>query len=223
MIEVEGWTELRREHLVRGASIRELSRRTGHSRKPSAERFALIYAALSRPVPLEPAGPQPTAGRSGDGRVGLASGTPQGVQQGAGRPHLRDAPADRLLSPRGRRRRRPGHFRGRGDRAHGATEHERWNEERRRDGWAWAVERKRTPHLVPQSELPDEVKDYDRETVRDIPAYLTNVGPEVRRGQYRPQDPHLSDPRQGRTRRRVGEPGELGGTRRPNGDYFRGK
>ncbi len=32
MIEVEHWAELRREHFVRGTSIRELAKRTGLSR-----------------------------------------------------------------------------------------------------------------------------------------------------------------------------------------------
>jgi transcriptional regulator with XRE-family HTH domain len=32
LLDVEGWAELRREHFVRGVSIRELARRTGMSR-----------------------------------------------------------------------------------------------------------------------------------------------------------------------------------------------
>ena len=32
MLGVEGWAELRREHFVRGVSIKELARRTGMSR-----------------------------------------------------------------------------------------------------------------------------------------------------------------------------------------------
>ncbi len=32
MLDVEGWAELRREHFVRGVSIKELARRTGLSR-----------------------------------------------------------------------------------------------------------------------------------------------------------------------------------------------
>jgi lambda repressor-like predicted transcriptional regulator len=32
VLDVEGWAELRREHFVRGVSIKELARRTGLSR-----------------------------------------------------------------------------------------------------------------------------------------------------------------------------------------------
>ena len=32
LLDVEGWAELRREHFVRGVSIKELARRTGMSR-----------------------------------------------------------------------------------------------------------------------------------------------------------------------------------------------
>lgn len=40
MIEVEHWAELRREHFVRGTSIRELAKRTGVSRNTGAGRCA---------------------------------------------------------------------------------------------------------------------------------------------------------------------------------------
>lgn len=52
-------------------------------------------------------------------------------------------------------------------------EHERWVEERREDGWrlgsAKDVERKVTPYLVPWEDLPEEVRQLDRNAVRNLP------------------------------------------------------
>jgi transposase len=53
LLDVEGWAELRREHFVRGVSIKELARRTGMSR--NTVRSALRSAAApmySRPSPV---------------------------------------------------------------------------------------------------------------------------------------------------------------------------
>jgi ppGpp synthetase/RelA/SpoT-type nucleotidyltranferase len=64
-------------------------------------------------------------------------------------------------------------------------EHERWNRERLRAGWRYGperdTERKISPYLVPWSELPDEIKEYDRETARGIPQLLAEVGIEITR------------------------------------------
>jgi len=64
-------------------------------------------------------------------------------------------------------------------------EHERWNAERFKDGWKLGktkdVQRKISPYLVPWAELPEDVKEWDRETVRKIPELLAGVGLEVRR------------------------------------------
>jgi tetratricopeptide (TPR) repeat protein len=64
-------------------------------------------------------------------------------------------------------------------------EHGRWVVERLLDGWTWAKERdvtkKTSPYLVPWSELPDNMKGWDRETVRKIPAFLAKVGLEIQR------------------------------------------
>ncbi|MDE3090868.1 MAG: hypothetical protein KGJ80_15945, partial [Chloroflexota bacterium] len=58
-------------------------------------------------------------------------------------------------------------------------EHGRWVAERLLDGWTWAKERdvtkKTSPYLVSWSELPDNVKEWDRETVRKIPEFLAKV------------------------------------------------
>jgi hypothetical protein len=66
-------------------------------------------------------------------------------------------------------------------------EHERWVEERARDGWTLAPDRdafhKRTPYLVAWDLLPEPARDLDRETVRGIPRFLAAVGfGVVRRG-----------------------------------------
>jgi ppGpp synthetase/RelA/SpoT-type nucleotidyltranferase len=64
-------------------------------------------------------------------------------------------------------------------------EHARWNVERLLDGWKWGEERdvikKTSPYLVPWSDLPDDVKEWDRETVRTIPGILARVRLEVHR------------------------------------------
>ena len=64
-------------------------------------------------------------------------------------------------------------------------EHARWVIERLQDGWRLGprrdVDRKTSPYLVPWAELSDEVREWDRQTVRKIPEFLATVGLEVRR------------------------------------------
>ncbi|MCU0293128.1 MAG: RyR domain-containing protein [Thermoanaerobaculaceae bacterium] len=64
-------------------------------------------------------------------------------------------------------------------------EHGRWTLERLRDGWRWGpkkdIDRKVSPCLVGWGELPEDVREWDREAVRAIPAILARVGLEVRR------------------------------------------
>jgi ppGpp synthetase/RelA/SpoT-type nucleotidyltranferase len=64
-------------------------------------------------------------------------------------------------------------------------EHGRWNVERLRDGWRPGKTRddSRKIHdcLVPWAELPDDIKDYDRDAVRAFPAILATARLEVRR------------------------------------------
>ncbi|MDD5063283.1 MAG: RyR domain-containing protein [Phycisphaerae bacterium] len=64
-------------------------------------------------------------------------------------------------------------------------EHARWNIERILDGWKLGPEKdlnkKVSPYLAPWEKLPEDVKEWDRQTVRKIPEYLAKVGLETRR------------------------------------------
>jgi len=64
-------------------------------------------------------------------------------------------------------------------------EHARWNVERLLDGWKWSTNRdvvkKTSPYLVGWVDLPEDIKEWDRETVRKIPEFLAEVGLEVHR------------------------------------------
>jgi len=59
-------------------------------------------------------------------------------------------------------------------------EHGRWTADRLRSGWRWGPARdseaKVSPYLVPWTQVPDTIRDYDREFVRRIPALLAGVG-----------------------------------------------
>ncbi len=63
-------------------------------------------------------------------------------------------------------------------------EHERWEQERKEDGWSYAEgekdeKRKTSPHMIPWNKLSDEIKEYDREFVRNLPLFLAQVGFEI--------------------------------------------
>ena len=60
-----------------------------------------------------------------------------------------------------------------------AHEHEQWMAERLARGWTLGerdVKNKRSPYLVPYAELSEEIKDYDRDAVRNIPALCDRIG-----------------------------------------------
>lgn len=70
-------------------------------------------------------------------------------------------------------------------------EHDRWRAERLLDGWTYApgpkdLRRKTTPWLIPWEEMPDEQRDYDRNTVRNLPRFLARAGLQVVRLESRP-------------------------------------
>ena len=63
-------------------------------------------------------------------------------------------------------------------------EHEDWVNERIAQGWTLGekdVEKKKTPYLVPYEELSEEIKDYDRDVIRNIPIYADMLGLEIQR------------------------------------------
>jgi hypothetical protein len=67
-----------------------------------------------------------------------------------------------------------------------ALEHERWMDERKTAGWRYGLPprdavRKTSPYLVPWQELPDDVRENDRATVRGIPSLLAEVGLQLSR------------------------------------------
>jgi len=59
-------------------------------------------------------------------------------------------------------------------------EHDRWMDERLRDGWQLGelrdVSQKVSPYLVPWNNLQENIKDYDRNTVGGLPVFLAKVG-----------------------------------------------
>jgi hypothetical protein len=65
-------------------------------------------------------------------------------------------------------------------------EHDRWRKERESAGWRLAAvrneSRKESPYLIPYEDLPADVKEIDRATVRALPAFLAEVDFAVVRG-----------------------------------------
>lgn len=59
-------------------------------------------------------------------------------------------------------------------------EHDRWADDRRRNGWTLGPVRdddqRQTPHLVPYADLPEAIKELDRQPVRRIPALVALAG-----------------------------------------------
>jgi hypothetical protein len=59
-------------------------------------------------------------------------------------------------------------------------EHDAWIAERKASGWSQGkitdAEKKITPYLVPYAKLPEEIKQLDRDTIKNIPALLGRIG-----------------------------------------------
>src|SRR5262249_47800032 len=61
-------------------------------------------------------------------------------------------------------------------------EHERWNAQRRMDGWRWTDRARKNearrlhPSLVPYEGLTDDVKEYDRVYVRQTQSAVADEG-----------------------------------------------
>jgi ppGpp synthetase/RelA/SpoT-type nucleotidyltranferase len=62
-------------------------------------------------------------------------------------------------------------------------EHGRWNIERLLDGWTYSIKKdvikKTSPYIVSWSDLPEDIKEFDRETIRKTPKILAVVGLEI--------------------------------------------
>ena len=61
-------------------------------------------------------------------------------------------------------------------------EHGRWNAERIISGWTLGrrdVNKKKSPYLIPWTDLPEEVREWDRQAVREIPSLLMKQGYEI--------------------------------------------
>jgi len=70
------------------------------------------------------------------------------------------------------------------------AEHDRWIEDRLRQGWRFGLRRdvaaKLSPYLVAWEELAEGVRDLDRDSVRAIPHLLAESGLKIVR---RPREP----------------------------------
>ncbi len=76
-------------------------------------------------------------------------------------------------------------------------EHQEWVRERLDFGWVYGEvkdsEKKISPHLVPYDQLSEEIKDLDRDTIRNIPLLLDAIGMAVYVRERDPSPPE-SDP-----------------------------
>jgi len=62
-------------------------------------------------------------------------------------------------------------------------EHRRWNAERSLAGWIFSKQKddktRETPYLTDWNKLPEDIKNYDRNTVKNIPSVLELIGMKV--------------------------------------------
>jgi len=63
-------------------------------------------------------------------------------------------------------------------------EHARWNAERLLSGWRYGTPSNKTErineNIRPWNELPDSIKEYDRQAVANIPAILESSTPPMK-------------------------------------------
>ena len=81
---------------------------------------------------------------------------------------------------------RPFEFKAKEVEAMARLEHRRWVDERKREGWRFDPEpkdivRKTSPHLVEWEVLPEDVREFDRNTVRALSAFLARAGYQIYR------------------------------------------
>lgn len=76
------------------------------------------------------------------------------------------------------------------------VEHNEWLDERKRMGWKYGekkdVENKISPYMISYSELPESIKELDRDTVRNIIPLMNKVGLKVYK-QYNVNDFEMED------------------------------
>lgn len=64
-----------------------------------------------------------------------------------------------------------------------AREHDEWVDERMKNGWRYGVkkdvEKKISPYMIPYMQLPEDIKELDRDTVRNIIPLVKRVGLKV--------------------------------------------
>jgi hypothetical protein len=61
-----------------------------------------------------------------------------------------------------------------------AFEHDEWMRERLQSGWVYGAEKDEvgrvSPYLVPFEDLSEDIKEIDRDTIRNIPILLDMIG-----------------------------------------------
>jgi len=66
--------------------------------------------------------------------------------------------------------------------------HEVWSQSRMSQGWTWGERRddalKKHPDLIPYEELPEEEKDYDRNTSQQTLKLILAMGYEIQKGTH---------------------------------------
>ena len=76
------------------------------------------------------------------------------------------------------------------------VEHNEWLDERKRMGWKYGekkdVENRISPYMISYSELPESIKELDRDTVRNIIPLMNKVGLKVYK-QYNVNDLEMDD------------------------------